>query len=213
MWDFFLKPQLMMSFPNPPGKSSLTWSVLKAPEGGVVLFSPPQGHATVATFLVPGYYKIQMTAYDGINAGTETLDVYALAKTNPEDNPSSANADAYLNMDEGKGIKATDSRGGDHNGYLVKWGRVGPGKVAAFRERVSLWTESTTRSISRFTGWNQPNFFSYIKEHTISPLVQSGRSSPGNKTGALRTRWTSTREFEYIPRGRKALCRGLEQWR
>ena len=115
-------------FPNPPGKSSLTWSVLKAPEGGVVLFSPPQGHATVATFLVPGYYKIQMTAYDGLNAGTETLDVYALAKTNPDDNPSSADAEAYLNMDEGKGIKATDSRGGDHNGYLVNgasW--TGPG--------------------------------------------------------------------------------------
>ena len=113
-------------FPNPPGKSTVTWSVLEAPEGGAVLFSPPKGHATVATFSVPGYYKIQMTAYDGINPGTETLDVFAGTLTGG--NPSSANEEVYLTMDEGKGTTVRDSRGGNNNGSLVNgasW--TGPG--------------------------------------------------------------------------------------
>ena len=96
-------------FPNPPGKSIVTWSVLEAPEGGTVLFSPPQGKATVATFTVPGYYKIQMTANDGVNIGTETLEVFA--GTIPGDNASSADVEVYLPMDEGEGITARDQSG------------------------------------------------------------------------------------------------------
>ena len=113
-------------FPNPPGKSTVNWSVLKAPRGGRVFFSPPKGNATVATFSVPGYYTIQMTAYDGVNIGTETLDVYATLQ--PGDIPTLPDAKVYLTMDEGVGITTTDSQGGDNNGVLINgasW--TGPG--------------------------------------------------------------------------------------
>ena len=105
----------------------MNWSVLETPEGGAVTFSPPHGPATVATFSLPGFYKILISATnDGVNTGS--TEVFVNAGLTPGDTSSSADAEVYLTMDEGEGITATDSRGGDNNGRLINgasW--TGPG--------------------------------------------------------------------------------------
>ncbi len=105
------------TIPNPAGNSAVSWSVLEAPEGGAVIFSPPTGLATVATFNVPGSYRILISATtDGVNTGTKELAVEV--GSNPDDNPELAGSGAYLSMDDGKGNTATDSRGVQNNGLL-----------------------------------------------------------------------------------------------
>ena len=104
-------------FPSPPGETTLTWSVLQAPAGGSVLFSPPQGLSTVANFNVPGIYKILVTADDGVNTGTAELSVNAGVVAGS--NPSEENEIVYFNFEERAGNTATDIRGGDNNGILV----------------------------------------------------------------------------------------------
>ncbi len=106
------------NLPDPAGKSIVSWSVLEAPEGGTVTFSPPTGLATVATFNIPGIYRILISATnDGVNTGTEEVFVYT--GMNPVENLIRAYSEIYFTMDEGKGNTATDSRGGDNNGHLV----------------------------------------------------------------------------------------------
>ena len=106
------------NFPGSSRRSKVSWSVLEAPEGGAVIFSPPTGLATVATFNVPGFYRILISATnDGVNTGTKELSVYA--GNNPEENPIRTYSEVYFTMDEGEGSTATDSRGGDNNGQLV----------------------------------------------------------------------------------------------
>ncbi len=104
-------------FPNPPGRSTLTWSVLQAPEGGMVVFSPPQGDSTVANFHVPGLYKLLVTADDGVNLGT--AEISAFAGVVPGSGPSETDEIIYFSFDEGEGDIVTDSRGGDNNGALI----------------------------------------------------------------------------------------------
>ncbi len=104
-------------FPDPPGRSTLTWSVLQAPEGGTVVFSPPQGASTLANFNVPGLYKLLVTADDGVNSGTAELSVNAGVV--PGSGPSETDEIIYYSFDEGEGDIATDSRGGDNNGTLI----------------------------------------------------------------------------------------------
>ncbi len=114
------------SLPHYFNEVTVSWSVLDAPEGGAVTFSPPQGLATVATFNVPGFYKILISANDGINTGTSEIPVYAGLIPG---SPSSDDKIIYMTMDEGEGITAKDSRGGDNNGALINgasW--TGPGE-------------------------------------------------------------------------------------
>ncbi len=104
-------------FAGPAGKSAVSWSFADAPEGGAVTFSPPTGLATVATFNVPGFYRILISATnDGVNTGTGELAVET--GINPEDYLP-ADSVVYLTMDDGEGITATDLRGGHNNGSLV----------------------------------------------------------------------------------------------
>ena len=117
------------SLPHHSNEVSVSWSVLDAPEGGAVTFSPPQGLATVATFDVPGFYRIQISANDGVKTRTSEIPVYAGLIPG---SPSSDDEIVYLAMDEGEGITATDSRGGDNNGALINgasW--TGPGGGAS----------------------------------------------------------------------------------
>ena len=104
-------------FPDPPGRSTFTWSVLQAPEGGTVVFSPPLEASTVANFNVPGLYKILVTANDGVNLGTREL--WVNAGVVPGSGPSETDEIIYYSFDEGEGDIATDGRGGDHNGALI----------------------------------------------------------------------------------------------
>ena len=114
------------NFPGSSGESAVSWSVLEAPGGGAVTFSPPTGPATVATFNVPGYYRILISGtYDGVNTGTKELAVYA--GSDPDDNLIPADSAVYLTMDEGEGITAADSRGRQNNGILRNGARwTGP---------------------------------------------------------------------------------------
>lgn len=94
---------------------TISWSVLDAPEGGAVTFLPPQGLSTVATFNVPGFYRIAISANDGVKTRTSEFPVYAGLIPG---SPSSDDEIIYLAMDEGEGITAKDSRGGDNNAAL-----------------------------------------------------------------------------------------------
>ena len=115
----FLEAEISKNnFPDFPENSAVSWSVLETPEGGEVTFSPPHGPVTVATFTLPGFYKILISGtHDGVNSGSTEVSVNA--GLTPGDTPSFADAEVYLAMDEGEGIAATDSRGGDNNGRLV----------------------------------------------------------------------------------------------
>ena len=106
------------NIPDPSGKYAVSWAVIEAPDGGVVTFSPPHGPATVATFNLPGFYRILISATnDGVNTGTEELAVYAGIL--PKKNPGPLDAIIHFAMDEGKGFTVTDSRGKDNNGRLI----------------------------------------------------------------------------------------------
>ena len=104
-------------FPDPPGVVSLSWSLLDGPEGGSVVFSPPQSKEMVAYFSGPGFYRIQFSASDGVNTGTAQLSVHAGIVTGED--PSIENEVVYLSMDEGSGVAVMDARGGDNNGTLI----------------------------------------------------------------------------------------------
>ena len=71
--------------PDPPAALSVSWSVLEAPAGGTVVFSPPQEFLTAAHFGAAGFYRIQFNASDGVNVGTAEIAVHAgiTPKTNP----------------------------------------------------------------------------------------------------------------------------------
>ena len=103
-------------FPKPVEEVIVSWSILEAPEGGGATFSPPQGQSTVATFNVPGFYRILISANDGPNTGL--LEIPVFAGLIPS-SPSSEGEIVYLSMDEGEGMTAKDSRGGDNNGTLI----------------------------------------------------------------------------------------------
>ncbi len=106
------------NFPGSSGTSVVSWSVLEAPEGGAVIFSPPTGLATVATFNIPGSYGILISATnDGVNTGTEEL--YVEVGIIPVENPKPADSAVYLTMDDGEGTTVRDSLGWDNNGRLV----------------------------------------------------------------------------------------------
>ena len=106
------------SLPDSPENSSVSWSVLEAPDGGTVTFSPPHGPATVASFNLPGFYRILISATnDGVNTGTEELAVYTGIL--PNKNPGPLDAIVHFAMDEGKGIRTSERRGGNSNGRLV----------------------------------------------------------------------------------------------
>ncbi len=114
------------NFPGSSGEYAVSWSVLEAPEGGAVTFSPPTGPATVATFNVPGYYRILISGtYDGVSTGTKELAVYA--GSDPDDNLIPTDSAVYLSMNEGGRITAMDSRGRQNNGILRNGARwTGP---------------------------------------------------------------------------------------
>ena len=106
------------SLPDSPDNSWVSWSVLEAPDGGTVTFSPPHGPAAVATFNLPGFYRILISATnDGLNAATKELAVYAGIL--PNKNPGPLDAIVHLAMDEGAGFTARDSRGKDNNGRPI----------------------------------------------------------------------------------------------
>ena len=124
------------------GKSNVHWSVVEAPDGGAVTFLPPYGPTTVATFNLPGFYRILISATkDGVTTGIEELTVHA--GLIPGENPSSADEIVYFPMDEGEGITVTDSRGGDNNGSLVNGaGWTGPdGGISGTGIVVESWDD------------------------------------------------------------------------
>ena len=126
----FLKAELSENnFPNSFGQPSVSWSVLETPEGGAVTFSPPHGPATVATFSLPGFYKILISGTnDGVNTGS--MEVSVNAGLTPGGKPSSEDEIVYYKMDEGEGFTTTNSRGEDNNGRLVNgasWTESGGG--------------------------------------------------------------------------------------
>lgn len=59
--------------PVPPGKITLTWRAVTGP--GTVAFSDPAAAHTTATFSTPGTYLLELRAYDGELASTDTITV------------------------------------------------------------------------------------------------------------------------------------------
>ena len=118
-----IEAEISDDFPEFAGKSKVSWSVLEAPEGGLVRFSPPTGPASVATFNASGFYRILISATkDGVNTGTREIFVSATGETSSSEYDS-----VYLTMDKGEGIIAKDNWGGDNNGLLVNGaGWTGP---------------------------------------------------------------------------------------
>lgn len=104
-------------FPQPPGKLTHTWSLIEGPEGSRAYFTKPDSDTTVVKFGSPGFYRVALTASDGVNFTTEELGIHA--GLNPESVPSEDNEIIYYTFDDGEGSTATDAQGGDNHGDLI----------------------------------------------------------------------------------------------
>lgn len=96
--------------PNPPGATSLTWSIVSGP--GTVAFSNPNSLSTSASFSAAGIYTVRLSAYDGALTSTDdaivtvsdqgqsttTLDIRVSSKTDD----SEESATGVINMDRTK---------------------------------------------------------------------------------------------------------------
>ena len=126
-------------FPDPPGETTVAWSVVDSPVGGAVDFSSAGNNESVAKFSKSGFYRIRIEASDGINSSSVDLGVHAglVAGTNP----SSEAEVVYLPISLGAGLVLEDARGGDNNGTFeggVSWenAEAGVSDVAIYLDGV-----------------------------------------------------------------------------
>ena len=109
-------------FPDPPGETSVAWSVVEKPAEGGVEFSTSGESQTVAKFSTAGFYKIRIEASDGINSSFAEIGVHAGLVAGA--NPSTDAEVVYFPVSLGNGLVLEDARGGDNNGSFeggVTW--------------------------------------------------------------------------------------------
>ena len=96
-----------------PGPLSTTWTTASGPASA--LFSNPTGTNTTATFPLPGFYVLRLTASDTQTA--VSADVMVQAGALPGDGADATRA-LWLKLDQSSGTTASDSSGNGNNGTL-----------------------------------------------------------------------------------------------
>ncbi len=99
-----------------PGVLSAQWAQEEGPTSGVATFADATSPDTTATFNLPGFYALQVTA----DAGTHTvsLPVPLHVGIDTAANPTTTNQVIHYALDEGSGATATDGVGANHNGTI-----------------------------------------------------------------------------------------------
>lgn len=137
--------------PNPPGATSVTWSVISGP--GNVTFGNASATTTSASFAVAGVYTLQLTAKDSVLSSSDTV-VITVNPAAPTNSPPSVNAgaDAVLTLPASATLDGTVSDDGLPNNQLsVVWSMVsGPG-VVTFGNATAVDTTATFSAAGVYT--------------------------------------------------------------
>ncbi len=167
------------------GSPVTKWETVMAPEGGQTTFGDPAHPNTVAAFSIPGYYKLRLTADDGMQKSAIDVDVHAGLDTGSDF--YSPEEVVYYSMDEGTGDRVRNSADENEPGVLSNptgWTSEEEGiSGAAIRfDGIDDGLEMGNHSLSTksfhaksFAFWIKPNEMGTGNKEII--LLEAGRSS------------------------------------
>ncbi len=170
-----------------PGSSSQEskWETVMAPEGGEATFSDSTHPSATATFSTPGYYKLRLSADDGMQKSAIDIDVHAGLEAGS--NFYSPKEVVYYSMDEASGEivgnsaeesepgilsnpSSWTSEGGGISGTAIQFDGIDDGLEMG--NHSPFTKSSNTKS---FALWVKPNELGTGNKEVI--LLEAGRSS------------------------------------